>query len=162
MAKEHSSGTESFPTQAQVVIIGGGVIGCSVAYHLTKLGWRDVVLLERTQLTAGTTWHAAGLIVSGFSTETDTYMAKYTRDLYERLGEETGQDTGFKAVGYMQIASNPERLHSLRRRADYCRGHGISTEEISAAEIKKMWPLFHTDDILAGFYTAEDGRMNPG
>jgi glycine cleavage system aminomethyltransferase T/glycine/D-amino acid oxidase-like deaminating enzyme len=151
----------SFPSQARVVIIGGGVIGCSVAYHLTKLGWQDVVLLERTQLTAGTTWHAAGLIVSGFSTETDTYMAKYTRDLYEQLGEETGQDTGFKAVGYMQIASNRERLNSLRRRADYCRGHGVSIEEISAAEVKKMWPLFYTGDILAGFYTAEDGRTNP-
>ena len=152
---------QSFPTQAQVVVIGGGVIGCSVAYHLTKLGWRDVVLLERTQLTAGTTWHAAGLIVSGFSTETDMHMAKYTRDLYERLEEETGQATGFKAVGYMQIANNPERLANLRRRADYCRGHGVSTEEISAAEIKKMWPLFYTGDILAGFYTAEDGRTNP-
>jgi 4-methylaminobutanoate oxidase (formaldehyde-forming) len=151
----------SFPTQAQVVVIGGGVIGCSVAYHLTKLGWRDVVLLERTQLTAGTTWHAAGLIVSGFSTETDTYMAKYTRDLYESLEEETGQDTGFKAVGYMQIASNRERLENLRRRADYCCAQGISTVEISAAEIKEMWPLFNTDDILAGFYTAEDGRTNP-
>ncbi len=152
---------KSFPTQAQVVVIGGGVIGCSVAYHLTKLGWRDVVLLERAQLTAGTTWHAAGLIVSGFSGETDMFMAKYTRDLYERLEAETGQDTGFKAVGYMQIASNPERLFSLRHRADYCREHGVSTEEISAAEIKKMWPLFDTDDIIAGFYTAEDGRVNP-
>jgi len=161
VTEERSAVQESFPTQAQVVVIGGGVIGCSVAYHLTKLGWRDVVLLERTQLTAGTTWHAAGLIVSGFSTETDTYMAKYSRDLFEVLGEETGQDTGFKAVGYMQIASNPERLHSLRRRAAYCRGHGVSTEEISPAEIKKMWPLFYTDDILAGFYTAEDGRTNP-
>ena len=152
---------ESFPTQAQVVVIGGGVIGCSVAYHLTKLGWRDVVLLEKTHLTAGTTWHAAGLIVSGLSTETDIYMAKYTRELFEGLGEETGQDTGFKAVGYIQIASNLEQLHSLRRSADYCRGHGVSTEEISAAEIKEMWPLFHVDDILAGFYTAEDGRVNP-
>jgi len=161
MTKKQSSKTESFPTRAQVVIIGGGVIGCSVAYHLTKLGWRDVVLLERTQLTAGTTWHAAGLIVSGFSSETDMHMAKYTRDLYERLGEETGQDTGFRANGYMQVASNPERLYSLRRRADYCRGHGVSTEEISAAEVKKMWPLFYTDDIIAGFYTAEDGRVNP-
>jgi glycine cleavage system aminomethyltransferase T/glycine/D-amino acid oxidase-like deaminating enzyme len=161
MTEQQSSDIEFFPTRAQVVIIGGGVIGCSVAYHLTKLGWRDVMLLERTQLTAGTTWHAAGLIVSGFSTETDMHMAKYTRDLYERLVEETGQDTGFKAVGYMQIASNAERLYSLRRRADYCRGHGVSTEEISAAEVKRMWPLFHTDDILAGFYTAEDGRVNP-
>jgi glycine cleavage system aminomethyltransferase T/glycine/D-amino acid oxidase-like deaminating enzyme len=161
MTERQSSNRESFPTQARVVIIGGGVIGCSVAYHLTKLGWRDVVLLERAQLTAGTTWHAAGLIVSGFSTETDMHMAKYTRDLYERLGEETGQDTGFRANGYMQLASNPERLHSLRRRADYCRGHGVLTEEISAAEVKTMWPLFYTGDILAGFYTAEDGRVNP-
>jgi glycine cleavage system aminomethyltransferase T/glycine/D-amino acid oxidase-like deaminating enzyme len=161
MTEEHSSPMESFPTRAQVVIVGGGIIGCSVAYHLVKLGWRDVVLLEKTQLTAGTTWHAAGLIVTGFSNETDMHMAKYTRDLYETLGEETGQDTGFRAVGYMQIASNPERLHSLRRRADYCRGHGVSTEEISAAEVKKMWPLFFTDDIIAGFYTAEDGRVNP-
>jgi 4-methylaminobutanoate oxidase (formaldehyde-forming) len=161
MTEKQPSNTGSFPTEAQVVIIGGGIIGCSVAYHLTKLGWRDVVLLERAQLTAGTTWHAAGLIVSGFSTETDMHMAKYTRDLYETLGEETGQDTGFKAVGYMQIASNPERLHSLRRRADTCRGYGVSTEEISAAEVKRMWPLFYTDDILAGFYTAEDGRVNP-
>jgi glycine cleavage system aminomethyltransferase T/glycine/D-amino acid oxidase-like deaminating enzyme len=161
MSEEQSSHAESLPTQAQVVIIGGGVIGCSVAYHLTKLGWRDVVLLERAQLTAGTTWHAAGLIVSGFATETDMHMAKYTRDLYERLGEETGQDTGFRANGYMQVASNPERLDILRRRADYCRRHGVSTEEISAAEVKRMWPLFYTGDILAGFYTAEDGRVNP-
>ncbi len=161
MTEKHPSSIDTFPTQAQVVVVGGGVIGCSVAYHLAKLGWHDVVLLEKAQLTAGTTWHAAGLIVSGFTNDTDTYIAKYTRDLYERLEGETGQDTGFKAVGYMQIATNPERLHSLRRRADYCRGHGISTEEISAAEIKEMWPLFHVDDILAGFYTAEDGRTNP-
>ncbi len=151
----------SLPSHAQVVIIGGGVIGCSIAYHLTKLGWRDVVLLERSQLTAGTTWHAAGLIVSGFSSEMTIDMAKYTRDLYETLGEETGQDTGFKACGYMQIASNPERMHSLRRRADFCRAYGVMIEEISPAEIKKMWPLFYTDDIIAGFYTAEDGRTNP-
>ncbi|MCP4359859.1 MAG: FAD-dependent oxidoreductase [Chloroflexi bacterium] len=151
----------SFPTQAQVVIIGGGVIGCSVAYHLTKLGWRDVVLLERSQLTAGTTWHAAGLIVTGFSSETTINIAKYTRDLYTRLEEETGQNTGFKPVGYIQVASNLDRVDVLRRRADYTRKHGVFTEEISAAEVKEMWPLFDTSDILAGFYTAEDGRCNP-
>jgi len=153
--------SDTLPSSAQVVIIGGGVIGCSVAYHLTKLGWRDVVLLERSQLTAGTTWHAAGLIVSGFTTETTIEMAKYTRDLYVRLGEETGQDTGFYANGYMQIASNRETLDNQRRRADFCRAYGVNVEEISAAEVKKMWPLFYTDDILAGFYTAEDGRTNP-
>jgi len=149
------------PSHAQAVIIGGGVIGCSVAYHLTKLGWRDVVLLERSQLTAGTTWHAAGLIVSGFSTETEIEMAKYTRELYEKLGDESGQDTGFFANGYIQIASNPERLYSLRQRADYCRAYGVSMEEIPEAEVKALWPLFYTGDILAGFYTAEDGRTNP-
>ncbi|MCK4740885.1 MAG: FAD-dependent oxidoreductase [Anaerolineales bacterium] len=159
--QQPETGNTLLPSHAQVVIVGGGVIGCSVAYHLTKLGWRDVVLLERTQLTAGTTWHAAGLIVSGFSTETTIHMAKYTRDLYERLGEETGQDTGFKPIGYLQPATNPNRLDSLRRRATFARGYGVCTEEISAAEVKKMWPLFETDDILAGFYTADDGRVNP-
>ena len=151
----------ALPARAQVVIIGGGVIGCSVAYHLTKLGWRDVVLLERSQLTAGTTWHAAGIVVSGFSSETDVNMAKYTRDLYERLGEETGQDTGFKPVGYLQIASNPNRVNSLRRRVDFSTAYGVVTEEISPAEVKKMWPMFDVDDVLLGFYTPDDGRTNP-
>jgi 4-methylaminobutanoate oxidase (formaldehyde-forming) len=161
MTEGQKAETQTFPTRAQVVIVGGGVIGCSVAYHLTKLGWADVVLLERTQLTAGTTWHAAGLIVSGFEDETEIHMAKYTRDLYERIGEETGQETGFKASGYLQIAANPNRLDSLRRRADYCRKHGVRTEEISAAEVQEMWPLFDTSDIIAGFFSPDDGRVNP-
>jgi 4-methylaminobutanoate oxidase (formaldehyde-forming) len=152
----------SFPTQAQVVIIGGGVIGCSVAYHLTKLGWKDIVLLERAKLTAGTTWHAAGLIVSGgFTGETTIEMAKYTRELYARLGEETGQDTGFRRIGYLITASNEERLINLRRKAEFTRGHDIPIEEISPSEIKQLWPLLHTDDLLAGFYNALDGRANP-
>ena len=154
-------GNGELPSHAQVVIIGGGIVGCSVAYHLTKLGWHDVVLLEKSQLTAGTTWHAAGLIVSGFSSETMIDMAKYTRDLYEGLEGETGQATGFKANGYMQIASSTERLHKLRRRASFCQGYGVTMEEISPTEIKRMWPLFYTDDIIAGFYTAEDGCTNP-
>jgi 4-methylaminobutanoate oxidase (formaldehyde-forming) len=152
---------DSLPTHVQVVIIGGGVIGCSVAYHLTKLGWNDVLLLEQSQLTAGTTWHAAGLIVSGFSDETTIEMAKYTRDLYARLGEETGQETGFKAIGYLQPATNRDRLDNLRRRANFARDYGVFTEEVSAAEVKQMWPLFETGDIIAGFYTADDGRVNP-
>lgn len=163
MGKERNltNSSSGLPTHAQVVIIGGGVIGCSLAYHLPKLGWKDIVLLEQTQLTAGTTWHAAGLIVSGFETETTMHMAKYTRDLYEILGKETGQETGFKPIGYLQPATNPNRLDSLRRRADFARGYGVNIEEISAAEVKKMWPLFETGDILAGFYTANDGRVNP-
>ncbi len=153
---------DTFPTRAQVVVIGGGVIGCSVAYHLTKLGWRDVVLLERKALTAGTTWHAAGLVVSGaFSSETMINMSIYTRELYERLGEETGQDTGFIPIGYLELAGNKERLEGLRRVADFARAFGVETEEISAAEVQRMWPLFDTSDVVAGFYTAEDGRTNP-
>jgi 4-methylaminobutanoate oxidase (formaldehyde-forming) len=151
-----------FPTQAQVVIIGGGVIGCSVAYHLTKLGWQDVLLLERSQLTSGTTWHAAGLVVSGgFGTETTINMAKYTRELYSRLGDETGQDTGFSPVGYLEVASNAERVEGLRRQADFARGYGIDVEQISPAEVKKLWPLMYTDDLLAGFFNPLDGVASP-
>ncbi|MCH7867513.1 MAG: GcvT family protein [Myxococcales bacterium] len=157
-----ANASHSLPSHARVVIIGGGVIGCSVAYHLTKLGWRDVVLLERAKLTSGTTWHAAGLVVTGtFDSELTVTMSKYSRDLYKRLGQETGQDTGFRDVGYLQIASNTERVDKLRRVADFCRGFGIEVEEVSTADVKKMWPLFETDDILCGFYTPDDGRANP-
>ncbi|UCD41248.1 MAG: GcvT family protein [Chloroflexota bacterium] len=152
----------NFPTQAQVVVIGGGVIGCSVAYHLTKLGWQDVLLLERSKLTSGTTWHAAGLIVSGgFGTETTINMAKYTRELYTQLGKETGQDTGFSPVGYLEVASNAERVEGLRRQADFARGYGIDVEQISPAEVKKLWPLMYTDDLLAGFFNPLDGVASP-
>ena len=150
------------PTRARVVIIGGGVIGTSVAYHLAKLGWNDVVLLERDQLTSGTTWHAAGLIVSGgMTTETLAWMAKYSRDLYEVLEAETGQSTGFRPVGYLQTASNPERLGKLRREADFMRLMGIEREEISAAEAAGLWPHVDPSDILAGFFTANEGRADP-
>jgi 4-methylaminobutanoate oxidase (formaldehyde-forming) len=151
-----------FPTHAQVVIIGGGVIGCSVAYHLTKLGWRDVVLLERSELTAGTTWHAAGLVVSGtFTSETMIHMAGYTRKLYEVLELETGLSTGFEPIGYLELTTNQEWLEQLRRVATYARTFGHNVEEISAGEVKRMWPLFQTDDIIAGFYCPDDGRTNP-
>ena len=104
------------PTQARVVIIGGGVIGCSTAYHLAKLGWTDVVILERKQLTSGTTWHAAGLVVcGGFYTETMLELAHYTRELYRNLEKETGVSTGFKPIGYIQAASSASRLRFLRR-----------------------------------------------
>ena len=144
------------------MIIGGGVIGTSVAYHLAKLGWNDVVLLERDQLTSGTTWHAAGLIVSGgMTTESLAWMAKYSRDLYEVLEAETGQSTGFRPVGYLQTASNPERLGKLRREADFMRLMGIEREEISAAEVAGLWPHVDPSDILAGFFTANEGRADP-
>jgi 4-methylaminobutanoate oxidase (formaldehyde-forming) len=145
------------------VIIGGGVIGASVAYHLAKLGWTDVVLLERHLLTSGTTWHAAGLVVSGgMTTDTLAWMAKYSRDLFEVLEEETGLSTGFRPVGYLQTASRDERAHKLRREADFMRLMGIDREEISPTEVASMWPQLDASEVIAGFFTANEGRADPG
>ena len=150
------------PDRARVVIIGGGVIGTSVAYHLAKLGWTDVVLLERDQLTSGTTWHAAGLIVSGgMTSQTLAWMSKYSRDLYAVLEDETGLSTGFRPIGYVQTATSPERLAKLRREADFLRLMGIAREEISGAEVAALWPHANVDDVLAGFYAADEGRADP-
>ena len=108
------------PQRARVIVIGGGVIGCSVAYHLAHMGWDDVVLLERDRLTSGTTWHAAGLMVTfGSTSETSTEMRKYTRDLYARLEAETGQATGLKQVGFLQVTTDPDRLEEYRRVSDH-------------------------------------------
>ena len=155
------SSSDSLPSQSQVVIIGGGVIGCSVAYHLTKLGWKDVVLLERKQLTSGTTWHAAGLIVTPYKDELPVEISTYTRELIKSLETETGQSTGFKEIGYLQLACNPEWLEERRRMGVAARRLGVNYQEISPSEVKKLWPLADTSDVLAGFYTPEDGRANP-
>src|SRR3984957_8191114 len=150
------------PGRAQVVIVGGGVTGCSIAYHLAHLGWTDVVLLEQHQLTAGTTWHAAGLITSaGMTDETSLFFSRYSRDLYARLEQETGHSTGFRPVGHISIATTPERLEALRREAQWMHGFGVDDTEISAREIADMWPLARTDDILSGFYVADEGRADP-
>src|ERR1043165_8811896 len=110
------TGTASLPSHARVVIIGGGVIGCSVAYHLGHLGVKDVVLLERAKLTSGTTWHAAGLVCTfGSTSETSTSLRRYTRDLYARLEAETGLATGFKPVGFVELAADADRLEEYRR-----------------------------------------------
>jgi glycine cleavage system aminomethyltransferase T/glycine/D-amino acid oxidase-like deaminating enzyme len=157
-----TSSSSGVPDRARVVIIGGGVIGTSVAYHLAKLGWNDVVLLERDQLTSGTTWHAAGLVVSGgMTTEALAWMAKYSRDLFEVLEEETGLSTGFRPIGYLQTASSKERTHKLRREADFMALMGIDREEISGAEVAAMWPQVDAKDVIAGFYTANEGKADP-
>ncbi len=150
------------PSHAQAVIIGGGVIGCSTAYHLAKLGWKDVVILERKQLTSGTTWHAAGLIVcGGFGTETILTMAHYTRELYRNLEKETGVSTGFKPVGYIQSASSESRLRMLRKNAAMARAFGIDVHEITPSQFKELWPLADIKNVSAGFYFPDDGRANP-
>ena len=157
------SPTPDLPTRARVVIVGGGVIGTSIAYHLTKLGWGDVVLLERDRLTSGTTWHAAGLITSaGMVDETALFMARYSRDLYERLEEETGLSTGFRAVGHISIATNEHRMEALRREALFVNGFGVEDQELSPAEIADLWPMLRTDDLVGGPVRRRRGSGRPG
>jgi glycine/D-amino acid oxidase-like deaminating enzyme len=152
----------ALPDRARVVVIGGGVIGCSVAYHLAHMGCKDVVLLERDRITSGTTWHAAGLMVTfGSTSETSTEMRKYTRDLYSRLEAETGQATGFKPVGFIELAKDPDRLEEYRRVSAFNRICGVNVIEVSPREVKELFPLANVDDILAGFYVKEDGRADP-
>lgn len=151
------------PDRAQVVVVGGGIIGCSVAYHLAHAGWRDVVVLERHRLTAGTTWHAAGLIVSGgFHSETFLEMFKRSRHLYRDVLEaETGQATGYTEVGYLQVAATTERATALRRDANFQRLFGLESVEVSPGEIAELWPWARVDDLVCGFYAADQGRANP-
>jgi 4-methylaminobutanoate oxidase (formaldehyde-forming) len=152
----------AIPDRARVVIIGGGVIGTSVAYHLGHLGWSDVVLLERHRLTAGTTWHAAGLMTCfGSLSETSMSMRMYSRELYARLEEETGLATGFRRVGFIEAAADAGRLEEYRRVAAFNRHVGLDVHEISASEIAERFPLARTADLLAGFFVPQDGRVNP-
>jgi heterotetrameric sarcosine oxidase gamma subunit len=153
---------QKIPQHARVVVVGGGIIGTSTAYHLAKMGWKDIVLLERDKLTSGTTWHAAGLMVTfGSTSETSTEMRKYTRDLYSKLEAETGLATGFKPVGFIEVATDKDRLEEYRRVSTFNRYCGINVQEISPGQVKELFPYAHVDDILAGFYVKEDGRVNP-
>ena len=149
------------PNQAQVVIIGGGVIGCSLAYHLTKLGWTDVVLLERKELTSGTTWHAAGLVGQLRATKNMTMLAQYTSELYATLEEETGQATGFKQNGSISVAPDKERFEELKRGASMAKCFGLEVEVISPSEALEMYPLLNIDDLVGAVFLPKDGQTNP-
>ncbi|WP_424178460.1 GcvT family protein [Yoonia sp. TsM2_T14_4] len=149
------------PKHARVVIIGGGVIGCSVAYHLTKLGWQDVVLLERKQLTSGTTWHAAGLIGQLRATANMTRLANYSQQLYGGLEAETGIATGFRRVGSITVALTDERREELFRSAGMARAFGVEIEEISPTEVKNRYHHLNIDGVTAGVFLPKDGQGDP-
>ena len=153
--------SDAVPGQARVVVIGGGIAGCSVAYHLAKLGWRDVVLLERRELSCGTTWHAAGLVGQLRATHNLTRLAKYGADLYERLEAETGQATGFRRPGSLSLARTTERMHELARLASMARCFDVDAEVITPAEAGRRWPLLRTDDLAGAVWLPRDGRTNP-
>jgi len=148
------------PKKARVVVIGGGVIGCSIAYHLTKIGWSDVVLLERQQLTSGTTWHAAGLVGQLRPSINMTRLARYTSELYRELENETGQATGYRQCGSISIAATAERFEELKRGASMAKVFDLEVNVIPVDEIAERYPLINTDDLHGGIHIPSDGYAN--
>ena len=149
------------PDAARIVIIGGGIMGCSVAYHLSLLGERDVVLLEQGRLTSGTTWHAAGLVGQLRAHESMTRLIRYSTELYSKLETETGLSTGWKQCGSLAVARTADRMIQLKRTAAIARAHGVECNVISAADAGERYPIMATDDLEGGVWLPGDGKANP-
>ena len=154
MAKE-------LPKKTRVAIVGGGVIGCSIAYHLTRIGWDDVILLERKQLTSGPTWHAAGLIGQLRDSQNMTKLAKYTAELYLGLEEETGQAIGYKINGSLSTATHAGRMEDLARRADMAKVFGLAVDVLGPDGCKDHYPPLNVDDVIGGIFIPSDGQPDP-
>ena len=152
---------DNIPTSAKVVVIGGGIAGCSVAYHLTEFGWNDIVLLERDQLTSGTTWHAAGLLGQVGASATITKLRNYSLNLYKKLQEETGIETGLKQNGSLTVATDTDRLEELKRQATFAQRFNIQVDEVNIDKITELYPLINTKDIVGGIYIPKDGQADP-
>ena len=152
---------QKLPTSTKVVVIGGGVAGCSVAYHLAKFGWKDTILLERDLLTSGTTWHAAGLVGQLGASATITKLRKYSLNLYKELEKVTGLSTGLKQNGAITVASSKERLQELLRQATAAQLFDVNVEVLDRDKIKNLYPVIHDEDILGGVYMPEDGQADP-
>ncbi|HYJ60884.1 MAG TPA: FAD-dependent oxidoreductase, partial [Actinomycetota bacterium] len=150
------------PSRARVVVIGGGIIGSSVAYHLARLGWTDVAVVERTRLTGGTTWHAAGLVSQVRGTPALTSLSLHNVPTYERLLEETGIDTGFRRVGSLAVARTPGRFEEYRYAADMSTAHGVATEILTPRQVLDHWPHASVEDLQGALLTPGDGTTNPG
>lgn len=149
------------PDRADVVIVGGGIAGCSIAYHLAKIGITDIVLCERRQLTCGTTWHAAGLVTQLRATRNMTELAKYTGELFASLEAETGQATGFKQNGSLRLATHDARLEELKRGVSMARNFGLEAHVITPVEVKERYPLAEVDDLAGAIWMPRDGQVNP-
>ena len=149
------------PTSARVVIVGGGIVGCSVAYHLSKLGWKDIVLLEQGKLAGGTTWHAAGLVGQLRTSNSLTKINKYSVELYQTLEQETGQETGWNEVGSLIVGTSEERMTQLRRTAAMAEVFGVEAQLIGPQEAGEKWPLMRTDDVLGAVWLPHDGKVIP-
>ncbi len=152
---------KTLPSSTKVVVIGGGVAGCSVAYHLAKFGWKDTILLERDQLTSGTTWHAAGLVGQLGATATITKLRKYSLNLYKELEKKTELSTGLKQNGAITVASSKERLQELLRQATSAQLFDVNVEVLDKQQIKNLYPVINDQDILGGVYMPEDGQADP-
>ncbi|MFQ5806167.1 MAG: FAD-dependent oxidoreductase [Phycisphaerae bacterium] len=151
----------AFPTQARVVVVGGGIMGCSTAYYLAKMGWKEVVLLERAQLTSGATWHAAGLVGQLRSSATITQLLGHSVALYDTLEAETGHATGWKMSGGLRLACNEERMTELKRQATTARSFGLEMHLLTPSEAKKMWPLMEVSDLVGAAFIPTDGSASP-
>ena len=149
------------PKSAKVVVIGGGVAGCSVAYHLAKFGWKDTILLERDQLTSGTTWHAAGLVGQLGASATITKLRKYSLNLYKELEKKTGLSTGLKQNGAITVASSKERMEELLRQATAAQLFDVNVEVLDKQKTKEFYPVINDEDVIGGVYMPEDGQADP-
>ena len=149
------------PDQSRVVIIGGGIIGASVAYHLGKLGVTDTLLLERDRYTCGTTWHAAGLVGQLRATENLTRLCRYSLDLYAGLEAETGQATGFRQPGAISLATTQERFLELRRTAAVAEHLGVEAEVLTPEEAHALWPRMEIGDVVGAVHLPKDGMVSP-
>lgn len=153
--------SKNLPSHASVVVIGGGIMGCSTLYHLAKMGVSDAILLERNKLTSGTTWHSAAQVRALRHSQNLTRMIQYSVDLYSQLEQETGQNVGWIQKGSLSIATTPDRLTHVKRQEALAHAYGIDATSISAGEAKERWPLMNADDVLGAVWSPDDGRVSP-
>ena len=150
-----------FPKNASVVVIGGGILGCSTLYHLAQSGIRDAILLERSQLTSGTTWHSAAQVRALRSSKNLTELIRYSFSFFDELEKETGQATGWMQTGSLSIATNQERWTHILRQQSLAKLFGVRAQSISVEEARERWPLMNEKDVIGAVWSPDDGRVSP-